>query len=113
MAVNDEMRNAAIVPRIARSPGDYDRVTLSRVELCFEADPLSVVDKPFGAGVKVGFMLRLSGYAGEAYIFAKFVYKAGLVGREIIYDRLHRAVCSRVWARRKSESSLRKPVGGL
>ncbi len=50
-----------------------------------------MLHEPFGEGVKVFFVLRLRGDAGEAEQFAQLGHETGLIVFQIIKDNLHGA----------------------
>jgi hypothetical protein len=60
-----------------------------RADFRVKSDGVAMGDKPFGAGAKIIFMLRLGGDAGEAEVIAQFGHEARLVLFQVIKDDLH------------------------
>src|ERR1035441_10033491 len=74
---------------------DHNRVAFGWAEPRLQADSLTVLYNPLGAGPQILAVLRLRGNTGEAHILAELGNGAGFVLFQVVKDSLHPGLCSR------------------
>ena len=84
------MGRAAPAAIALRGSGHYDRMALRHAQFCIKADLPAMIDKPFGAGDQIFFVLWLRGNAGDFKKFRKFRDESRPVLFEIVEDGLHK-----------------------